>query len=87
MTYPTTCAKCGKPLGQTKGRPTRWCSTACRLSGEAEIRRLNKVLAQFELGRAADVLNNYDVTQRDVAIAEVTARLDRLYGVATEAGE
>lgn len=85
--YPNSCAKCRRPLGQSRGRPTRWCSPGCRTSGEAEARRLSAVLAKFEMGRAVDQLNGTSTERRDAVIADLERRLDVLCGVDVEGVE
>lgn len=81
MSYIDVCSYCGAHRNQKAGRPSQWCSPACKSAGEAEIRRLGNVLGKLELGRAEDRLNDRPTERRDVALSEVRARLDRLYGV------
>ncbi|MGC4933859.1 hypothetical protein ACLQ3C_09250 [Gordonia sp. DT30] len=68
-------------MTQSRGRPTRWCSSGCKAAGEAEIRRLGTILAKFEEGRAVDALNGHTDQRRAEVIADLSGRLDRLYGV------
>lgn len=44
------CQKCGTPIAQHagRGRPSSYCSTACRRAAEHEVRRLDKHIAMLE---------------------------------------
>jgi hypothetical protein len=58
----THCVKCGTALEGPDpeargGRPSRFCSQGCKVSAEAEMRRVNVLLRKFEEGRAVDMLN------------------------------
>jgi hypothetical protein len=46
---PKHCATCRKPLAQNvgKGRPTAYCSVACRRSKEYRLRAMEKLLARL----------------------------------------
>src|SRR5215218_7948151 len=49
MTDRGSCAKCSSPLSQpARGRPKRYCSTACRRAAEFELRRVQKALTTAE---------------------------------------
>ena len=76
-----TCRKCGTPIDHPEGgRPSRWCGPGCKLSGEAEMRRVNQLLKVFETGLAVDRLNGYDTTHREEIVSGLQARYDHLSG-------
>jgi hypothetical protein len=90
---PSECPKCGSELARSPkgGRPSRFCSVGCKLSVEAEMRRLNVVLRRLEDDRANVPLTwHYSsdpmkvqaaVAKLDEAIAPLQKRLDHLCGV------
>jgi hypothetical protein len=82
---PTECVKCGGELqspGPKGGRPSRFCSDGCKVSAEAEMRRLNVHLRAFEEGRYVELLNRDEVSERrQKVLAEMRARFDHLAGV------
>jgi hypothetical protein len=91
---PTNCVKCDaelRPSGPRGGRPSRFCSEGCKVSAEAEMRRLNVVLRRLEDARANEPLRwGYSgdadkvqgaVARYDDAIAPLQKRFDRLAGV------
>lgn len=84
MSYSNQCAYCNSLRAQTRGRPSQWCSAGCKSAGQAEIRRVGKLLASFEEGAAVDRLNGVNDIEgrRGRVIADLRARLDTLYGVA-----
>lgn len=80
------CVKCNRPITRSErgGRPSRFCSTGCKTSSEAEMRRINANLRALELKRAAMVFGpDAEATRRtfDPSIAELQARYDHLAGV------
>lgn len=81
MNHTRTCVKCSNAIPPRAGRPSRFCCGGCKSSAEAEIRRLGHLLGRLEEGRAVDRLNGLGTAARDVVIADVTRRLDHLYGV------
>jgi hypothetical protein len=50
-TEPCGCAMCGAPLKKRtgRGRPPKFCSTACKRTAELKMRRLNEHIARLEL--------------------------------------
>jgi len=90
---PTNCVKCDAELqapGSRGGRPSRFCSEGCKVSAEAEMRRLNVLLRKLEAERARrrlsspylDPARNAEVIARyDEEIAVHQARFDHLAGV------
>jgi hypothetical protein len=83
------CVKCGTALegrpSSRGGRPSRFCSEGCKVSAEAEMRRLNFLLRKFEEGRGVELLNGRLSPQREKVIAGMQARFDRLAGVPVRA--
>lgn len=79
----THCVKCGSELqGGGRGRPSRFCSAGCRLSAEAEMRRLTVNLRNLEHRLANEVYGG--ATHRAplaASVAELQARYDHLAGV------
>ena len=88
------CVKCDAellPPDSRGGRPSRFCSEGCKVSVEAEMRRLNVVLRRLEDARAKEPLrwgNSGDadrvqaaVARYDEAITPLQKRFDRLAGV------
>lgn len=77
--------KCGSALdgpGSAGGRPSRFCGEGCKISAEAEMRRLAYVLRQFEEGRGVELLNHDEVSpRRQKVIGDMKARFDHLAGV------
>ena len=68
--------------GPKGGRPSRFCSDGCKISAEAEMRRLNVHLRAFETGRYVELLNRDEVSLRRAnVIAEMQARFDHLAGI------
>jgi hypothetical protein len=88
---PTECVKCGSTLARSPkgGRPTRFCCDGCRVSAEAEMRRLNVVLRRLEDQRANKPLQWWGAAEKlpaavaaiDEAIAPLQKRYDHLAGV------
>jgi hypothetical protein len=82
---PKNCVKCGGDLQSPSprgGRPSRFCCDGCKVSAEAEMRRLNTNLRAFEEGRSVQLLNQDEVSpRRQKVIAEMQARFDHLAGV------
>jgi hypothetical protein len=79
----TTCVKCGTeldPPGPEGGRPSRFCSEGCKISTEAEMRRINVLLRKLEEGLAVDRINGF-TSERSEVIADLQARYDQLAGV------
>jgi hypothetical protein len=91
--HPTNCVKCDaelQPPDSRGGRPSRFCSEGCKVSAEAEMRRLNVVLRRLEDARANEPVRwGYSDTERvqaavaryDEAIAPLQKRFDHLAGV------
>jgi hypothetical protein len=83
----TVCPYCGRnvePPGVQGGRPRRWCSSGCRVAGEAKRRRVGQVLRRLEKDRAWHRVHwNHAATieRLDAQIAEQQAEFDRLAGV------
>ncbi len=80
------CVKCGAELGVPRlqgGRPSRFCSGGCKISGEAEMRRLTFLLRKFEEGAGVECLNGDGKVslKREKVIAGLRARFDHLAGV------
>jgi hypothetical protein len=68
--------------GPRGGRPSRFCSDGCKLSVEAELRRLTVHLRGFEEGGYVDLLNYDEMKpQRRKVIEQLQARFDFLAGV------
>jgi hypothetical protein len=91
---PTNCVKCDTELQAPSargGRPSRFCSEGCKVSAEAEMRRLNVVLRRLEDARANEPLRGWGysdptkvqaaVAKFDEAIAPLQKRFDYLAGV------
>jgi hypothetical protein len=82
---PTKCVKCGGELpspGPKGGRPSRFCCEGCKISVEAELRRLTVHLRAFEQGRYVELLNRDEVSpRRQKVIDEMQSRFDFLAGV------
>jgi hypothetical protein len=94
---PTNCVKCDAELqapGSRGGRPSRFCSEGCKVSAEAEMRRLNVVLRRLEDDRANVPLRGWGysepaklqarIAEFDAAIAPLQKRFDRLAGCPQE---
>lgn len=82
---PSECVKCGSSLaspGRSGGRPSRFCCEGCKVSAEAEMRRVNVLLRKLEEGLALDQLNpSLASARRPQVIADLQARFDHLAGV------
>jgi hypothetical protein len=82
---PVVCVKCGGDLpsaGPRGGRPSRFCSDGCKLSVEAELRRLTVHLRKAEEGGYWDRLNYDEVKpRRQQVIDDLQRRFDFLAGV------
>jgi hypothetical protein len=90
---PSECPKCGSDLASSPkgGRPSRFWCEGCKLSAEAEMRRLNVVLRRLEDDRANEPLRGWGcadaakvqaaVAKFDEAIAPLQKRFDHLAGV------
>jgi hypothetical protein len=92
--HPANCVKCDaelRPPGSRGGRPSRFCSEGCKVSAEAEMRRLNVVLRRLEDDRANVPLRGWGysdpaklqarIAEFDDAIAPLQKRFDKLAGV------
>jgi len=86
MDTDSKCPKCGTPLeppGTSGGRPRRWCSPGCQRAGEAQMRRLHRVLVRLELDKALQQRHsNHPATieRIDEQIAERKREYDHLAG-------
>jgi hypothetical protein len=100
---PTNCVRCDaelQPPGSRGGRPSRFCSEGCKVSVEAEMRRLHVILRRLENDRAnAPLQSRYidpekeqarvraRVAEFDKAIAPLQRRFDHLSGVPKRGGD
>ncbi|HYB37248.1 MAG TPA: hypothetical protein VEF72_16875 [Mycobacterium sp.] len=80
--------KCGTPLegpGVRGGRPSLFCGEGCKISAEAEMRRLSFLLRKFEEGAGVERLrpSGRVSPEREKVIADMKARFDHLAGVPT----
>jgi hypothetical protein len=80
-----TCPKCGGELsgpGPRGGRPARFCCEGCKVSAEAEMRRLNVLLRKFDERRGVELVNAAGRVSRgrEKYLAELAARYDRVIG-------
>jgi hypothetical protein len=87
MDSSSKCPHCDNPLdppGTQGGRPRRWCSAGCQRSGEAEMRRLHRVLVRLELDKVWQQRHGRPamIERIDEQIAERKRAYDRLAGVA-----
>ena len=73
-----------EPPDTQGGRPRRWCSAGCQRAGEAQMRRLHRVLVRLELDKALQQRhgNHRAMIERiDEQIAERKRAYDHLAGV------
>lgn len=79
------CVKCQTPLksGRQGGRSSRFCSEGCKISSEAEMRRLAFLLRKFEEGANVERLRPGGKVspERQRVIDDLLARFDALAGV------
>jgi hypothetical protein len=64
-------------------RPWRWCSAGCQRSGEAQMRRLHRVLVRLELDKALQQRHGHHpamIERIDEQIAERKRAYDHLAG-------
>jgi hypothetical protein len=80
------CPNCDRdiqPPDTQGGRPRRWCSAGCQRSGEAEMRRLHRVLVRLELDKVLQQRHGRPamIERIDEQIAERKRAYDHLAGV------